>query len=218
MQIKAGGDLLHTGRHRLIRKILSAESMLTQATRDFERNLDNMEKLLLHVCCAPCSTSVIEALKEKYDLTLFFYNPNIEPEEEYLLRLKNAQNIAEDMNLSLISADYNNKEWKDAVKGYENEKEGGKRCEICFKHRLEVSAKTAKEKGFNLFTTTLTVSPYKDAVLINKIGEETAKEHNLSFLSADFKKENGYRKSIELSKKHNLYRQHYCGCLFSKIE
>ena len=174
-----------------------------------------MEKILLHICCGPCSTSVIEALKGKYDLTLFFYNPNIEPEQEYELRLKNAKKIAESMNLPFIIVDYSNKDWKNEIKGYEKEKEGGKRCGICFKHRLEISAKTAKENGFNLFTTTLTVSPYKDAVLINKLGEEIAKKYGLSFLKADFKRENGYRKSIELSKKHNLYRQHYCGCSYS---
>lgn len=166
-------------------------------------------KLLLHVCCAPCSTHVIEELKKDYDITLFFYNPNVEPIEEYNKRLKNAEKLAKELDLPLIVGDYDNKEWHDAIKGHEQDKEGGERCNLCFKFRLEKTAELAEE----LFTTTLTVSPYKNHEIINKIGKNISE----NFLESNFKKEDGYKHSIELSKKHNLYRQHYCGCLFSKI-
>ena len=175
-----------------------------------------MRKLLLHVCCGPCSTHVIEILKQKYDLTLFFYNPNVEPLNEYSLRLETAEEFAKKLNLPIIIGDYDSIEWHNAVKGHEQDKEGGERCSICFKYRLERTAELAKNKGFDFFTTTLTVSPYKNAEIINQIGKQLEEKHNIKFLESDFKKENGYIHSIELSNKHNLYRQHYCGCLFSK--
>ena len=174
------------------------------------------QKLLLHVCCAPCSTHVINVLKGKYDLTLFFYNPNVEPLNEYSLRLEAAEKFAEEMDIPIIVGDYDSIEWHNAVKGHEQDKEGGERCSICFKYRLEKTAELAKEKGFDLFTTTLTVSPYKNAELINQIGKESGEKYSVNFLESDFKKENGYRHSIQLSKENGLYRQNYCGCLFSK--
>tara|TARA_Y100000310_G_scaffold339368_1_gene431836 strand:- start:3962 stop:4444 length:483 start_codon:yes stop_codon:yes gene_type:complete len=158
---------------------------------------------------------VITELKKDYNVTLFFYNPNVHPAEEYDKRLGEAKKIAKLLKVPLIEGDYDTKKWLDAVKGHEDDKEGGKRCEICFRVRLEETARLAKEKGFDLFTTTLTVSPYKNADVINKIGKELEK-YNVKFLSADFKKKDGYRKSIELSKEHKLYRQHYCGCIYSK--
>ncbi|MBR9691477.1 epoxyqueuosine reductase QueH [Candidatus Woesearchaeota archaeon] len=172
-----------------------------------------MKKLLLHVCCAPCSTHVIEKLKENYEITLFFYNPNVEPINEYEQRLIEAERYAEALELPIIVGDYDSIEWHNAVQGHEQDKEGGERCSICFRYRLEKTAMLAKEKQFDLFTTTLTVSPYKNAEIINKIGKEIDPER---FLEQDFKKDNGYMHSIELSKQHNLYRQNYCGCLFSK--
>ena len=175
-----------------------------------------MKKLLLHVCCAPCSTHVIEVLKQEYEVSLFFYNPNVEPINEYSLRLEEAERYAQELDLPLIVGDYDNVEWHSAVKGHEGDAEGGERCSICFRYRLEKTAQTAKEKGFELFTTTLTVSPYKNAELINQLGKESAEKHGVGFLGEDFKKDNGYMHSIELSKKHGLYRQSYCGCLFSK--
>jgi hypothetical protein len=175
-----------------------------------------MKKLLLHVCCAPCSTHVIEVLKKDYELTLFFYNPNIEPIPEYELRLNEAEKYAQELNLPLIIGDYDNIEWQNAVKGHESDKEGGERCNLCFRFRLEKTALYAKQNNFDFFATTLTVSPFKNADVINKIGKELEEKYKIEFLESDFKKEKGYMHSIELSKKHNLYRQHYCGCLFSK--
>ena len=175
-----------------------------------------MRKLLLHVCCGPCSTHVIETLREKYDLTLFFYNPNVEPVNEYEQRLETAEKYAKELGLPLIVGDYDNIEWHNAVQGHEQDEEGGERCSICFRYRLEKTAELAKEKDFDLFITTLSVSPYKNAEVINIIGLELAKKYGIEFLESDFKKHGGYMHSVELSKKHNLYRQHYCGCLFSK--
>jgi len=175
-----------------------------------------MKKLLLHVCCAPCSTHVINVLKQNYDLTLFFYNPNVEPLNEYSLRLEAAEKFAEEIDIPMIVGDYDAIEWNNAIKGHENDEEGGERCSICFRFRLEKTAQTAKEKGFDLFTTTLTVSPYKNAPVINQIGKELSEKYNIEFLESDFKKEDGYAHSIKLSKEHGLYRQDYCGCLFSK--
>ncbi len=175
-----------------------------------------MQKLLLHVCCAPCSTHVIYMLREKYDLTLFFYNPNIEPINEYELRLSEAEQYAKDLNIPLIIGDYDNIDWHNAVKGHETDSEGKERCNICFRFRLQKIAQLAKEKNFDLFTTTLTVSPYKNSEIINKIGKELAEAVGVEFLESNFKEDNGYMHSVELSKRYNLYRQHYCGCLYSK--
>jgi len=175
-----------------------------------------MKKLLLHVCCAPCSTHVIKVLNKEYDLTLFFYNPNVEPINEYSLRLEDAEKLAEKLNIPIIVGDYDNIEWHNAVKGHEQDLEGGERCKICFRYRLDKAAELAKQEEFDFFTTTLTVSPYKNAELINKIGKELEEKYNIKFLESDFKKEEGYKDSIELSKHYGLYRQNYCGCLFSK--
>jgi len=175
-----------------------------------------MKRMLLHVCCAPCSTHVIEVLNKEYDLTLFFYNPNVEPINEYEQRLIAAEKYAEEKNIPIIVGDYDNIEFHNAVKGHEQDPEGQERCSICFRYRLEKTAQLAKQEEFDLFTTTLSVSPYKNAELINKIGNELAEKHNIKFLESDFKKENGYLNSINLSKQHNLYRQNYCGCLYSK--
>lgn len=165
--------------------------------------------LLLHVCCGPCASYVIEFLKKKYDITLYFFNPNIEPKEEYLKRLDSAEKLADKFNLLLIEGNYNNDEWREFVKGFEKEPEGGKRCGLCFEFRLKRTAELADELGFDFFTTTLTISPYKDAKVINKIGKKYDK-----FLEFNFSE--GYKKSISLSKECGLYRQNYCGCLFSK--
>lgn len=173
-------------------------------------------KLLLHVCCAPCSTHAIEKLQEQYDLTLFFYNPNVEPINEYEKRLQETERFAEALGLPLIVGDYDNIDWHSAVQGLEQEKEGGERCSVCFRFRLRKTAQLAKEKGFDIFTTTLTVSPYKNAEMISKIGKEISQALEIEFLESDFKKDNGYIHSVELSKQYNLYRQTYCGCLFSK--
>ncbi|MFC1697699.1 epoxyqueuosine reductase QueH [Nanoarchaeota archaeon] len=176
-----------------------------------------MKQILLHVCCAPCSTHVIKELKElEYEVILFFYNPNIHPEEEYQKRLENAKIIAKELNLKLIEGPYDQENWHKQTIELKNEPEGGKRCEICFKIRLEKTAETAKENQIQNFTTTLSVSPYKDFKIIEKVGKEIEDETNVKFINLNFKKQNGYRKSLELSKKHDLYRQHYCGCIYSQ--
>ena len=173
-------------------------------------------KLLLHVCCAPCSTYVIEELSKEYEVTLFFYNPNVEPVDEYEKRLVEAEKYAKAKGIPIIVGDYDNIEWHNKVQGHENDKEGGERCDICFKYRIEKTAQLAKEKGFDIFTTTLTISPQKDAKKINKLGKEISKKYKIDFLEEDFKKGGGYMHSVELSKKKDLYRQSYCGCLYSK--
>ena len=171
--------------------------------------------LLLHICCANCGTVVIERLNEKFNLTLFWYNPNIQPKYEYEKRLRDVKKLAKIYNLPLIIGSYNVKYWFDLVRGFEKEPEGGKRCPICFKMRLTRTAKYAQENGFSYFTTTLTVGPQKNAEIINKTGEEISKKYNLNFYKANFKKKDGFKRSIELSKKYDFYRQNYCGCIFS---
>jgi len=180
------------------------------------------QKILLHSCCAPCSTAVIERLKNDYDIVILYYNPNIYPEEEYLKRkneeikyIKHLNGTDKELSISMLDCDYESEKFYGAVKGYENEREGGARCAICFKLRLEETAKKAKELGFDLFGTTLTVSPHKNAELINSIGLGIERELGVKFLESNFKKQNGYKRSVELSKENNIYRQAYCGCEFA---
>ncbi|RLG58102.1 MAG: recombinase [Candidatus Hydrothermarchaeota archaeon] len=175
-----------------------------------------MEKLMLHACCAPCATHVVKVLREKYEVIVYFYNPNIHPEEEYHLRMKNMIKLAELYDFPLIIGDYDVELWFERIKGFEKEKEGGERCKLCFELRLEKTAKLAKELGMPIFATTLTISPHKNAEVINSIGKKIAKKYNIKFFEADFKKKNGFKKSVEESKRLNLYRQNYCGCIFSK--
>lgn len=171
--------------------------------------------MLLHVCCAPCSTWAIERLKNEYNVTLFFYNPNIHPEEEYNKRLENAKRIAHLLELELIELCYDAEKWHRSVKGLENEPEHGRRCALCFELRLGKAAEFAKKHNFDIFTTTLTVSPHKNHQVINNAGMKLGKEFNVEFLEANFKKQDGYKMSIHLSKKYDLYRQKYCGCVYS---
>lgn len=180
------------------------------------------KKILLHSCCAPCSTAVIERLKADYDITIFYYNPNIYPEEEYLKRkneeikyIKHLNETDKDLFIDMLDCDYESEKFYDAVKGLENEREGGARCAVCFKLRLEETAKKAKEKGYDLFGTTLTVSPHKNSEIINKIGLSLSEKHKIEFLESNFKKQNGYKRSVELSKENGIYRQNYCGCEFA---
>lgn len=180
------------------------------------------KKLLLHSCCAPCSTSVIDQLKENYDITIFYYNPNIYPEEEYLKRKAEEIKYIEilhktqpSISISLLDSDYDKDSFYSAVKGLEKEREGGARCPVCFRLRLEKTAKKAKEMGFDVFGTTLTVSPHKNSEIITKIGLSLEEEYGIKYLAENFKKKDGYKKSIELSKQNNLYRQNYCGCEFA---
>ena len=174
-----------------------------------------MKKLLLHSCCGPCSTWVIEVLKRDYDLTIFYTNSNIYPHSEYQKRLEEQKRYAKIVGIDVIEDVYDEKEFLQFVKGLEFEKEGGERCKKCFEFRLKRTAKFAKENNFEIFSTTLTVSPHKDFEIINQIGKEIADMNHLEFLEGNFKKQNGYKNSIEISKKYDIYRQNYCGCRFS---
>ena len=171
--------------------------------------------MLLHICCAGCGAFVSRLLKEDYSVALYFYNSNIYPDSEYNKRLKEVSAIAKKFNLKLLIEKYNHDEWLNKIKGHENDSEGGERCFICYQDRIESTAKKARAGKFNYFSTTLTVSPHKNAGNISKIGKEMAKKYNVKFLDKDFKKKDGFKKSVELSKKLNLYRQNYCGCEFS---
>ncbi len=178
------------------------------------------KKILLHSCCAPCSSWVITSLTKYFDITILYYNPNISPIEEYLKRKEEQIKLINEINrigkIEILDCDYDNDLYEKKIKGYETCPERGERCTICFKLRLEKTAQLAKEGNYDYFCTTLTVSPYKNANLLNKIGEELEKKYQIKWLHSDFKKSDGYKKSIELSKKYNLYRQDYCGCIYSQ--
>ncbi|MCI6763623.1 epoxyqueuosine reductase QueH [bacterium] len=179
-------------------------------------NLDDHNKLLLHSCCGPCSSSVIERLRDYFDITVIYYNPNIEPKEEYEKRKSEQLRLLNELGIKFMDIDYLNNEYHEKVKGYENEPENGLRCPLCFELRLDKTASKAKENNFDYFGTTLTVSPHKNSKIINEIGLKLEEKYEVKFLLSDFKKEDGYKRSIELSKKYDLYRQDYCGCLYSK--
>ena len=187
---------------------------------DIINNLNGKKKLLLHSCCAPCSTSCIERLTKYFDITILYYNPNIEPKEEYEKRKKYQIELIKKFNsvnkLDFIDCDYDNNIYHEKVKGLENEKEGGARCNVCYFLRMEKTALLAKKLGYDFFATTLTVSPYKHSKTINEIGKILEEKYNINYLYSDFKKENGYKRSIELAKEYELYRQDYCGCLYAK--
>lgn len=179
-------------------------------------NFTNKKKLLLHCCCGPCSTAVLEKLQEHFDITIFFYNPNIYPKQEFLKRLLNQEKVSKFFNnIKVVTPDYQEHEFLNNIKGLEKEKEGGLRCDKCFEIRLRQTAKYAKEKGYDIFGTTLTVSSHKNEQNINKIGKEIELQEGIEFLYSDFKKHDGYKRSIVLSNEMNLYRQNYCGCRFS---
>lgn len=177
-------------------------------------------KLLLHSCCAPCSSYVLEYLSKIFDITVFYYNPNIYPESEFEFRSREQQRLIEQMELEncvcVVCCDYDSEEFYKAVKGLENCPEGGERCVKCFELRLNKTAQYAKNHGFDYFTTTLTISPHKNSTLINEIGGRIAEKTGVKYLFSDFKKKNGYKRSCEISAEYGLYRQNYCGCVFSK--
>ena len=177
--------------------------------------MQTRKKLLLHSCCAPCSSGVLEELIKLFDVTVFFYNPNINTKEEYDKRANHQKKLCDTLGVNCIITNYSPGNFSTATIGREKDKEGGERCTLCFQIRLQQTALYAKENGFDIFTTTLSVSPYKNAFLLNEIGNKISGENNIEYLEANFKKNNGYLKSIENSKKFNLYRQKYCGCAFS---
>ena len=185
-------------------------------------NLDYTPKLLLHSCCAPCSSRCIEYLSNYFDVTVLYYNPNISPKLEYEKRkveqIKFINEFESKNKLDFMDVGYDYNDFVNISKGLEHVPEGGERCFKCYRLRLDKTAKVAKENGYDYFGTTLTVSPYKNSQILNQIGEELQKEYNIKYLYSDFKKNNGYKRSIELSKEYNLYRQDYCGCIYSKME
>lgn len=200
--------------------------------RNFHKELEKMvEKLktegkvptlLLHSCCAPCSSSCIEFLSKYFHVTVFYYNPNISESAEYKKRVEEQIRFIKEFDtpyeVSFIEGDYEPDEFYKTVRGLEKEPEGGKRCFKCYELRLRKTAELAKKMGVDYFTTTLTISPLKNSVILNKTGLKVAQETGTQYLLSDFKKKEGYKRSIELSKEYNLYRQNYCGCVYSKRE
>ena len=182
----------------------------------------NPPRLLLHSCCAPCSSAVLEYLSQYMAITVFYFNPNIFPEEEFLHRIAEQKRLISQLPCK-YPIDFTENGWQKerfykAVRGLESIPEGGERCFSCYRLRLEETARIAAEQGYDFFTTTLSVSPYKNAAKLNEIGEELAEKYGVRHLPSDFKKKNGYKRSIELSAEYGLYRQNYCGCIYSKAE
>ena len=179
-------------------------------------------RLFLHSCCAPCSSYVLEYLSDFFEITDYFYNPNIEPAEEYRHREEELRGLIGRMRtrypVRFLAGSYDPAEYYEAVRGLEHIREGGERCFACYRLRMEESARMAAEGGYDYFTTTLSISPLKNAAKINEIGEELEAVYGVRHLPSDFKKRGGYQRSIELSKEYGLYRQDYCGCVFSKQE
>ena len=175
--------------------------------------------LLLHSCCAPCSSYCLEYLSEYFKITVFYYNPNIYPESEYALRTEEQKRLIKELKvkneISFLEIGFNPEEFYSAVKGLEKEKEGGERCFVCYRLRLSKTAEEAKKRGFDYFTTTLSISPLKNAEKLNEIAEDEGIKNGINHLPSDFKKKNGYTRSTELSKEYGLYRQDYCGCVYS---
>lgn len=187
-----------------------------------ERNKEDgrVPTLLLHSCCAPCSSYVLEYLSQYFYITVFYYNPNIYPDEEYQKRVIEQQEFIRKFPMKypvkFIEGDFEKDLFYEKTKGKEQIKEGGERCFLCYELRLEKTAKLAKELSFDYFTTTLSISPLKNAEKLNEIGERLGKTYNIPYLVSDFKKKNGYKRSVEISKEYEMYRQYYCGCVYSK--
>ena len=196
--------------------------------KELEKLISNLEKekkvpkLLLHSCCAPCSSYVLEYLSDYFEITVFYYNPNIFPESEYTKRILEQQMLIHDMRVkhpvSFLAGSYDRERFFEMAAGLEHLREGGERCFKCYELRLRESAELAREGKFDYFTTTLSISPLKNAEKLNEIGEQLQTEFGVKHLTSDFKKKNGYKRSTELSKEYELYRQNYCGCVFSKNE
>lgn len=194
--------------------------------KSLEKLIEENEKagirpgLLLHACCAPCSSYCIEYLNKYFDITLFFYNPNIYPTDEFDVRVSELERLVREMGLDIpvIVPENDTESFYDLAKGRENIREGGARCFDCYRLRLEKTAEYARENGFDYFTTTLSISPLKNAAKLREIGLELEEKYGVKNLPSDFKKKEGYKRSTELSKKYGLYRQNYCGCVYSKNE
>lgn len=190
---------------------------------EMEKQMKNLEEgtnLLLHACCAPCSSAVLERIANHFKISIFYYNPNITDKDEYQKRIEEIKKLITLIHpkypVKLIEGDYVPEKFMEMAKGLENEPERGKRCYKCYEMRLEETAKIAEKLGFQVFATTLTLSPHKNSNWINEIGENLNNKYNTTYLYSDFKKKEGYKRSIILSKEYNLYRQDYCGCIYSK--
>lgn len=194
--------------------------------RNYQKELDDLIremrqegrrcKLLLHSCCAPCSSYVLEYLSGLFDMTLYFYNPNITEPEEYGKRLTEWKRLCASFPVEIVEGAYEPEKFFVMAEGLEKLPEGGARCFLCYEMRMRAAASLAKEIGTDYFTTSLSISPHKNAAKINEIGERLAHEYGVKHLPSDFKKKNGYKRSIELSKEYGLYRQNYCGCIYSR--
>lgn len=206
---------------------------MPQSNRNYQKEMErvivgfqgNRKSLLLHSCCAPCSSAVLEKLQEIFDITVFFYNPNISEDIEYQKRVEEQKRLLAEFckktpssPIKIIEGEYCPQEFYEIAKGVETCPEGGERCFRCYRLRLEKTAQEAKKGNYDFFTTTLTISPLKNAAKLNEIGEELALKYECTFLPSDFKKKEGYKRSIELSKEYQLYRQDFCGCIYSKVE
>lgn len=197
-------------------------------TKELERLIQKLQqegkvpRLLLHACCAPCSSAVLEYLSQYFAITLLYYNPNIAPLEEYQKREAELRRLVSQMKfihpVELLPCQYDGQAFVQAARGLEGEPEGGKRCEACFRLRLRYTAQEAARLRFDYYTTTLSISPMKNALLLNQLGEEIGREFGVAHLPSDFKKKDGYKRSVQLSKEYDLYRQDYCGCAFSKAQ
>lgn len=187
---------------------------------DRNKREDALPSLLLHSCCAPCSSYTLEYLSQYFEITVLYYNPNISPYDEFEKRFSEQKRLIEALpskhKITLIKGDYRYEEFEQIAKGYENIAEGGERCFRCYRLRLEKTARLAKEQGFDYFCTTLSISPLKNSQRINEIGYELAEKYGVDWLPSDFKKREGYKRSIQLSKEYDLYRQNFCGCIYSK--
>ena len=188
--------------------------------KDIVNSLEDEKTVLLHSCCAPCSSQVLSRLSDYFNVTVLYYNPNIEPFSEYEKRKEEQKRFIKTFKgknkIDFLDCDYDNESFKNIAKGYEDAPEGGERCHRCYYLRMEKTCILAKEKGYDYFCTTLSVSPFKNSQVLNQIGNDLEQKYNIKYLYSDFKKEDGYKKSIEYSKKYNLYRQNYCGCNYSK--
>ncbi|MFH0771467.1 MAG: epoxyqueuosine reductase QueH [Candidatus Omnitrophota bacterium] len=178
--------------------------------------MEDKPRLLLHICCAPCGAYPIKLLRDKFEVEAFFYNSNVHPREEYETRLEEARRYASETGVKFHEGDYDEQIWLRQVSGLENELEGGRRCEICYRVRLGKTARFAAANGFDYFATALSISPHKDVDTINSVGNLVSEMYSVSFYAADFKENDGFKISAQLSREANLYRQDYCGCLYSK--
>ena len=201
-------------------QVINYQKELEKKIKEFESSR-RVPSLLIHSCCAPCSSYVLEYLSSYFHITVLYFNPNIYPPEEYTSRAAEQKRLIEQLPakypMKFIEGRYIPEEFYAIARGHEQDKEGEERCFACYRLRLTEAAKYAKEEGFDFFTTTLSISPLKNAAKLNEIGAELAKEYELSYLFSDFKKKEGYKRSIQLSQEYDLYRQNYCGCVYSKI-